>query len=261
MIQFKWFAHLKQLLILALLCFAASCQTVNRDNDDAASLHLQIAVGHIQNENYPLALKELLVAQDLNPRNPYVQSNLGVVYLLRERNDLAEEHFKKALSLKSDMTEVKNNLARIYIDQKKEDKAEKLLGEVMSDLTFIDYPAAYANYGLLEFNRQHYLQAVDYFKKSLEKNRENCDVLVYMGRCYLEQKEYKSALNYFNKATPICIEQNSDESHYYGAIAYFRNKQKDLSKQKFEELIKLFPQGKNVEKAQQMLDVIKKGNL
>ncbi len=249
----KWISSFCLLVVLG-------CGTTPQQSE-SAKLHLQLAVSLIEKDNYPLALKELLIAQDLEPSNPVVQSYLGLVYFNRDRYDLAEEHYKRAVRLKSDFTDAKNNLARVYVESSQYKLAEKYLKEVLDDYTYTDFTKAYINYGLLEFKRKNYKQALVFLFKNLEKDRENCLSQVYVGRSYLELAENRLAVEQLNKAIAFCQPLEIDDAHYYNAIALFRNNQKDLAQIRFEELLKLFPVGKNRENARKMLDVIKKGTL
>lgn len=248
------------LFLFALTTF--SCATrPTAEKEELASLHIQIASEYIKSEKYPDALKELLIAEEISPSSPAVHANLGLVYFLRERYELAEKHYLKAIALKSNFTEAKNNLGRIYIELGQFKKAERLLNEVLSDLLFSDFPKAQANYGILEFRRKNYPNAIIYLKKSLEKDRENCYTHVYLGRAYLELKNDPSALSQLERAIPFCEQINSDEAHFYSGIALYRNNLKDQSKFRFEELLRIFPAGYNAEKAQKMLELVKKGAL
>ncbi len=250
-------------LIPSLLILQLGCATsgMNADNQENADLHMQIAVSHIQKDNLPGALKELLIAEDLAPKNASVQSNLGLVYFLRQRYELSEKHYLRAISFRSDFTEAKNNLARVFIENGQYRKAEPLLQEALKDLTFQDYASVYANYGILEFKQKHYGKAKIYLKKSLDTDRENCMTHVYLGRTYLDLNELALATDQLEKGISFCQPINVDEAHYYAALAFYRFNQKDRAMVRFEELIKLFPEGKNNEKARKMLALIKKGNL
>lgn len=251
-----------KIFILLLAICLQSCATKNLpEKNELSELHLQIANDYLAKENYPVALKELLLADDLNPENPLVHANLGLVYFMRERFELAERHYKRAISLRPDFTDAKNNLGRVYVELAQYRKAEALLKDVMTDLTYINFPKAYANYGVLEFKRKNYESAIIYLKKSLERDRENCFTHVYLGRCYLEMKDNNYASIQLEKAVPFCREIESDEAHFYSAIAFYRNNQKDRARLRFEELVGLFPSGQNNEKAQKMLELIKKGGL
>lgn len=253
---------MNKLVILLLALSMAGCATkTSSDKIEAAALHLQIANEHLKKENYPLALRELLIAEELNPEDATVQANLGLVYFMRDRFELAEKHYKKSILIRPDYTDVKNNLGRVYVEIGQYRQAEALLKEVLSDLTYVDFSKAYANYGVLEFKRKNYKSAVTYFKKSLERDRENCYTQVYLGRSYLELKDTAYAVIQLDKAIPFCQQIESDEAHFYSAVAFYRNNQKDKAKFRFEEMIRLFPSGYNIEKAQKMLALLNKGTI
>lgn len=244
---------------LCFLLFFVGCATnTDAEKSETAGLHLQIATEYIRNENYPLALKELMLAEELDPRNPAVQANLGLVYFMRERYALSEKHYKKAIAIKPDFTDAKNNLGRVYVEIGNYAQAEILLKEVLADLTYVDFSKAQANYGILEFKRQRHASAIVYLKRALERDRESCYTRVYLGRSYLELKEIDMASSQLDKAVPFCQQIASDEAHFYSAIALYRKNEKEKAKFRFEELIRLFPSGYNVEKAQKMLELVKK---
>lgn len=248
-------------LFILPLVFSSCASIQQSEKQETAELHMEIAIAYIQKDNLPLALKELLIAEDIDPKNPVVHSNLGLVYFLRERYELSERHYLQAISYKSDYTEAKNNLARVYTEIGQYRKAEPFLKEALKDLTFPGYASVYANYGILEFKQKKYSAAKVYLKKSLESDRENCITHVYLGRSFLELKELSLATDQLEKAISFCRPVTIDEAHYYAALAFYRNNQRDRAMARFEELVKLFPMGLHYDKAKQMLALIKKGTL
>ena len=149
-------------------------------------------------------------------------------------------------------------MARAYIERGQLDEAEPLLKEALADLTYENYAGVHTNYGLLEFKRGNFATAQFHFKKALERNRNDCVAHSYLGRCYLEQKNLTLALPQLERAMGICQPMGFDEPHYYSAIAYYRDGQKEKSRLRFEELIRVFPSGPNSDKAQKMVALIKK---
>jgi tetratricopeptide (TPR) repeat protein len=92
----------------------------------------------------------------------------------------------------------------------------------------------------------------------LEKDRENCTTQVYLGRAFLEAADSEAALSQLERAISFCSQADSDLGHYYSAIALYRSKQPEKAQLRFEELVVLFPNGPNQEKAKKMIDIIKK---
>ena len=252
--------QLLKIFILSFICFNIfSCTSPGKLKKDQAQLRLEMAQGLIRGQNYPQALKELLTAVEDDPTNPGIQEALGQVYFARERFELSEKHYLKAIALKPDYTEAKNYLARAYIETGRYKRAEELLNQANTDLTYDNYNLTLANFGILEFKKGNFEKAAGYFKKSLEKDRENCFTQVYLGRSLMEQGDSASAITQLEKSMSFCSAADSDEAHFYSAIAYYRNKQLDRAQARFEELISIFPNGADVERSQKMLEIIKKG--
>lgn len=246
-------------ILISVCCLSAGCVSVEKNNQKTADLKMQVAVSYMASNNLPLALKELLEAAELDPTNPYIQNNLGIVYFLREKYELSNKYFQKALDLNSRFTDARNNLARLMIEQKQYSKAQKILDTVLADLTYTNSFSAYFNYGLSWFNQNQFSNAKDYFEKALNENRTDCYAQVYYGRSLLELKSLKAASQQLDQATHFCLSENVDEAHFYSAITYYRLGLIEKSTARFEELQKMFPNGKNFNKSIQMLDIIKKG--
>ncbi len=250
---------LKIFYCLLIIFIFSACTTSPSKDKERASLKTQLGISHLENNNLPLALKELLAAEELDSANPITQSNLGLVYFLRKKMDLSIKHYSNALRLYPEFTEAKNNLARVYIEVKQYIKAEALLSNVLEDLTYTNSPSAYMNYGLMRFQQKRFADAKVLFRKVLETNRENCFAQVYLGRSYLEMGENQDAVHQLEKATPICLPTKIDEAHYFSGIAHYRSGLKNKSLLRFQEVIKLFPDGENFQSAKQMVDLIQKG--
>jgi type IV pilus assembly protein PilF len=251
--------HVLRFILILVCCLSVSCSTIEKNNKKTADLKMQVAVSYLSANNLPLALKELLEAAELDPSNPYIQNNLGIVYFMREKYELANKYFLRALDLDSRFTDARNNLARLMIEQKQYSKAQKILDTVLSDLTYTNTFSAYFNYGLSWFNQNQFSKAKDYFEKALNENRTDCYSQVYYGRTLLELKTLNEASQQLDQATHFCGSENVDEAHFYSAIAYYRLGLTEKSTARFEELQKIFPNGKNFKKSTQMLELIKKG--
>lgn len=251
----------KYILLSTILLIVSSCGTFSQKSPEKAELHMQLGLSYLDRKNYPIALKELLLAEEADPENYHVQNNLGLVYFIRGKYDLSIKHFSQAYKINPKFTEAKNNLARVNIEIKQFTTAQKLLDQVLADLTFASPEKAYMNYGLLEFNRSRFKQAKLYFKKVLEINREDCIAHVYYGRSFLELKENRPAIELLEKSISFCQPIGIDEAHYFSAIALYRDNQKSQSLARFNEVLKLFPEGVRVEPSKKMITLIEKGSL
>jgi type IV pilus assembly protein PilF len=243
---------------LTILVFFALAGCVSPEKQNRAMLHQRIGLSHFEQTNYPMALKEFKIAYELDPENPTVLNNLGLTYFMRDRFDLAEEYVRKAVKMKSEYTDARNNLARILIEQKKYNEAEKELKSVLDDLTYSGQDRAYLNLGLLYFNQGKYEKSREAFLKSVNIQRDSCTANTYLGKAHFELKNYSKAAEILDNAIGYCQKASYDEPHYYSALTYYRLGDTEKSVARFEEIMKLYPDGQYRDKSRAMLDLIKK---
>ncbi|MBX3039897.1 MAG: tetratricopeptide repeat protein [Bdellovibrionaceae bacterium] len=249
----RWF------LFFLSVAALSSCASTAGDSKSRAELHMTIGNSHFEKGNYPYALQELLKAEKLDPQNPLIQNNLGLIYYMRERYDLAEKHIRRAIQLEPKFSDAKNNLARILIDVKKYDESERLLQQALDDLTYAGGDRAWFNMGYLKFSQEQWGPAKNAFEQSLKLIRDSCLTNNYYGRTLFELKDYKAAALNLDKAVGFCQKQLFDEPHYYSALAWYRAGDPAKSKARFKEIISLYPDGKFREKARAMLQLLEKG--
>lgn len=219
---------------------------------------LRLGTSQIEAGDYPKALRSLLEAERLDPRNPVVQNNLGLVYFLRDRVDLAEKHMQNAVKLQSTYSDAKNNLARVYIDRGEPQKAIPLLEQVLKDLTYERPAKATLNLGLAHFRLKDYSTARGYFEKALAYGRDNCLGQTYLGRSYYETADYARAVEILDRAVGFCKASQFDEPHYFSALAYFQLGDRKKAEVRLEEVLKLYSQGRYQQQAKTLLDTIRK---
>lgn len=246
-----------KILVILLLFSLTACNT--KQKEEQSDLHQRLGLSLYDQGNYPMALREFLVAEELNSKSPIVQNNLGLTYFMRERYELSEKHVRKALSLNPSYTDAKNNLGRILIEEGKYKEAEAILIESLNDLTYSGQDRIYLNLGLVYFNQKIYEKARDMFIKSVSLQRDNCTGHNYLGRSYFELKNYEKAAEVLESAIGYCQKGFFDEPHYYSALTYYRLGQVEKATARFEEIVKLYPQGQYRDKARAMLAILKKG--
>jgi len=231
---------------------------MREENAEKAALYLKIGASQIENGNHPAALSALLKAEELDKTNPVIQNTLGITYFSRQKNELAEKHFRQALALNDKYSEARNNLSRVLVQQGRHQEAEKEVRIVLEDLTYTSAEKAYINLGLSQFNRKLYADAAESFLRSIKISRDNCVANSYYGRSIFELKNYERASTALDNAIGFCQKSLYDEPHYYSALTYYRLGQKEKSIARFEELIKIYPEGQYREKAKAMLALIRK---
>lgn len=250
---------MKFITLLVLILGITGCSSKAKDREKAM-YYLDMANTQIENNNLPTALKDLLTAEKLDPTNPVVQNNLGLVYFLRERYETAVTHFAKAVRLQPDYTEARNNYGRALIEVGKYSEAEDELKLVINDLTYVAQEKGYINMGILRFNQKQYKEAAKFFEQSLKIQTDNCIANNMYGRSLFEQQNYVVAVEALDRAVGFCQKRLYDEPHYYSALAYYRLGNREKSIARFQEILKYYPSGEYRDKARGMIDLIRKGH-
>jgi len=235
-----------------------ACAAFSSRDSEKAELFLRMGASQFENGNYPAALSDLLQAEKLDPLNPAVQNNLGLVYFMRQRLDLAEKHLRNALGLNSHFSDARNNLARVLIEQGRFKEAEKETRIVIDDLTYPSVEKAYINLGLAQFNQKNYGESKQSFLNAINAVRDNCIANTYYGRSFFELQDYANAATALDTAIGFCQRALFDEPHYYSALTYYRLGNKEKSIARFSEIVKLYPEGKYREKSKAMLEMLRK---
>lgn len=241
------------LMVLALV----SCATTSTKDRELAKYRLRIGTAYLETGDYPAALRELLLAEKLDPKNEMIQNNLGLTYFFRERYDLAAEHLKRAVELKPTFTEARNNYARVLIEQAKYEEALKELKTVLDDLTYSDPAKAWVNVGLAYFNKGDFAQAKNALATAIQIDRNHCLGQTLYGRSLLELGELTAAARALDNAVVVCRPSKFDEPHYYSGLTYYKLGKTSAAIARLEEVIKLYPQGQYAKKAESMLKLMK----
>ncbi len=243
-------------LVLVVLALSG-CRTFQA-NQEKAVLHQANGQALYQNESYSLALKEFLLAEENDPESATIQNNLGLTYFMKERYTIAIKHFEKSVKLDPKFTDARNNLGRTYTEVGRFQDAEKMLTIVLNDLTYPSQERAYINMGLNYFNQKKFGPAKDNFSKAINVQPDNCFAHTYYGRSLFEMQKYDFSIPALDKAIEFCQKLLIDEPHYYSALSYYRLGDKQKSITRFEEVIKLYPNGKYSDRSKGMLNIIKR---
>lgn len=242
--------------LLLIFAVAIGCSTADKERKERAGLHLQIGTGYLERGLYPQAMTELTKAEQLDNENPFILNNLGITYYLRGRLRQAEAKFREVVRREPNFSEAKNNLARVLIDQNRLDEAIKILHEVEGDLRYPSPEKTLSNLGMAYFEKGEYKKAEEYLANSMQIRRESCTTANFYGRTLLELKRPKQSASVLDQAIEFCRPTKFEEPLYFSAMSYFSLGEKEKSRARLQELLKVYPQSKYVTKAKGMLELL-----
>lgn len=218
--------------LFVIIMFLISCASQNMtpvEKKEIAIATQRVGESYYNAGNYTLSLKNLLEAYDSIPDDPYLNNSLGLVYLAKEKYDLAEEHFKKALELKNDYVDAKNNLGAAYLKQEKWLLAIDCFEDVLKNLTYSYPEMPLSNLGWVYFHQKKYEKADFYFNKSLQLNPRFLISIHGLASVYIQTKAYLKAIDFLHqelKRDPEAAILHSDMAKAYEGIHDFSNAKK-----------------------------------
>jgi tetratricopeptide (TPR) repeat protein len=225
--------------IAALLLGLAACAGSKELKKQQAKAARQVGEAYLREGKYTAALRELLKAEKLYPKDHILQYDLGIVYSKKGKTDFAIKHFNKAIALKPDFAAAVNNLGTAYFDKGDYDTAIACFKKVSEDLLYATPHYAYYNLGKAYFMKKKYALAEEYFLKALDIEPRFVDPLVELGRTYMALGRTSEAM----AALKSAVGQSPQFARAYFYLAEVQRQSRDYKKalEAYNKVIELVP--------------------
>ncbi|CAH6997927.1 Flp pilus assembly protein TadD, contains TPR repeat [Vibrio chagasii] len=165
---------------------------------------------HSSRGNAALAEKAYLAALDFNPAHTEVLEELGVLYTKQRRTDEGRSYFFKAIN--ADQVRLKSSETIKKHQALSQSEVASLKVDSMSPAS------AYMGIGVLEDVDGKHQIAQEYFKKSLQIDKNSFKALLNMGYSHYMYGNYKEAYQYTRSA--LELEPNSEKAQNNLALIY-----------------------------------------
>ena len=244
----KRYNFLFYLLVFSSVFIHTACSHKSQRRVHQTNLHLQLGSQFLSAGNYPAAFRQLTRAKDLHPNDPVVHNLLALTYTARNKFQLAETYFKRALQLDPQYSEARNNLGRLYIRLKRYPSAIREIKKAMEDLKYHSPEKSHVNLGIVYYVTDQLHLAEKNFLQALELNNKYCPGYIFHGKTLLKQRKFQQASTTFDEAIKVC--DNFDEPFYYSGLSHWHAGSKAKAKVRFENLLTIYPQTKYRNKTQ-----------
>jgi tetratricopeptide (TPR) repeat protein len=198
--------------------------------------------------DYTSALREFLKAQELIPEDPYLQNDLGLVYMAKDRLDLAIDHFSRAVEIKPDYAPAKNALGTTYLKKRDWDRAIRIFKELTEDLLYATPHYPHANLGWAYYNKGEYALSLQHYRKSLELKSDFVVAQRGLGRACLAMGKNSEALKVLEDA--VQSHPLIPELHFDLGKAYEFSRDYGSALRCYRRVVELAPEGRLAEKAE-----------
>jgi len=164
-----------------------------------ARIHMDLAVGYMQ-ENVPeVAAEELRVALALEPNNAKIHHTMALLHLRLGDNELAAKAFLKALRLDPADPEIHNNYGVFLSGRDQLDLAIKHFECAIDNPLYSTPFMAYTNAGLTAIKKPDPATAERYFRTSLQLYERQPVAHIQLAKIYLEQYKINLANKHYKR--------------------------------------------------------------
>jgi Tfp pilus assembly protein PilF len=153
-----------RILALVAAALAAACATggdplpeesARSADESRARAHHSVGAAHLREGRLALAIRELRAAEQLNPKDRWIQLALAEAYRRKGLNDEAERHLEKALVIDPSFQDARLTLSGLCIQMERHADAVEHAQVLVDDPTFPLPWAALTNkgYALMQLGR------------------------------------------------------------------------------------------------------------
>ncbi len=169
---------------------------------DSAIYHFTVSIGYFQNSQY--------------------FNNRALSYMEMGNLEAATRNYEQALSINKYDQVAQYNLISLYGKQKKFKEQEVLLNEIGMD---VKLPEIHVFKGVSAFQKGDYRNAIDYYDRAINLDKENEEYYIYRGQAYEKLKRLERAQNDYRHA--IELKQNSSGAYFGLANTYYKMNELD----------------------------------
>jgi type IV pilus assembly protein PilF len=142
--------------LVACISTTSSVFTGTKNDQEAMAAQVKLARSYMGKGNWELAKRKLKIAHDMAPEAPEVHEALALVSQNTGEYELAEYHFKRALSFDPDFSRARNNYAAFLYNQERVEEACTQLEKVVTDPLYESRARGFFNLALCRIRLERY---------------------------------------------------------------------------------------------------------
>lgn len=176
---------------------AASRHDSTRDkNKEAAETYVQLGLGYLRKGERQRARTNLLKALERDKRSADAHNALALLLQVEGENDLAEQHFEKAINYEPGLTNVRYNYAVFLLRQKRYVDAEKQFLIAAEDINYARRDRVFYNLGLIAKQLSKSEQAQQAWEKAIKLNPKLLGPVLELADVYFNAGDYPKTKRY-----------------------------------------------------------------
>lgn len=200
----KHFAILAAIIILLTGCSSIEKYKAEQArNERLVETQVQLGVGYYEQGNLEVALEKLKMAIEVQPEYAPAHSAIALVYKDMRLFELADEHYRKAISLSPDEGGTYNNYGVFLCQRNRPEEAEKYFLKAVNLPLYRTPELAYENAGACIRRIPDTKKAEAYLNRALELNPQLPTALINMAEIRFEQDRFLSSRGFLQRYEAI----------------------------------------------------------
>lgn len=230
----------RRLLFMLSVVVLSSCTLVDSEKTANEARYHYLMGSSALNENNPTeALREFLLAEQSDPRDPEIQAGLAQAYLSKQAYTLSEQHYLRAIELSKNDPKYHNNLAALYLNMERFDAAATHFQVAAENLLFNNPEIAWTGLGVARFQMGDYPAAERSYRKAAQVAPRYFRAYYHLGELYFAQDRPAEALEQFSRA--VTLVPAFTLGHYWLGLTYMKVEQPEQARAAFKQVIQLAP--------------------
>jgi Tfp pilus assembly protein PilF len=222
------------LVCLSLVFCSSPEKKIEKQREQDPRYQYNLALFHLNNGNPDEAIKYFNKSISLDSNYHLSYNGLGIAYLMKGEFKQAIDFFQKTLQINPALTEAHNYMGTAYQELGMLDKAEQEFRTAASDATYKSRELPYYNLARLYFTQNRTKDALYYVQKAIEANSRLVMAHNLEGVLYEALNDFDNAIESYKAGLKLSEEDINLKFNL--AVAYFKNKQYDLARERFDEI-------------------------
>ena len=239
------------------LAGCASSKTTESPEHKRGEIYHTAGLEALRMARYTEALGALQEAAKLLPKDPAVQTNLGLAFANKGELNQAEKAWRRAIELDPKWTDARLNLGALEIRQQRWKEAEAVLKEASKDLTYLNQHQVFYNLALIYTEWKMPVLAEQSLQKAVENAPTFCEAWYRLANIQKNRGSAGEARNSYAKSVSGTCFREYPEAHFEIANLYLQGHDEKHGRAKLLEVIQLFPDSDWARKAEFTLNMIR----
>ncbi|MGF6690790.1 type IV pilus assembly protein PilF [Metapseudomonas resinovorans] len=201
---------LRAALLLVSSALLAACVSTgqvdpmktDKGRDAARDAYIDLGIGYLKQGATERAKVPLKKALEMAPSNADANAALALVFQTEMEPELADQHYRKALSSRSD-SRILNNYGTFLFEQGRYKDAYERFQQATEDNLYPERSRVFENLGLTAMKMNNPALAKQHFDKALRLNRQQPMALLEMAQLSFSEKQYVPARDYYQRYSQI----------------------------------------------------------